>query len=254
MKKNWTSHPNSALATIVVSCFKIVSRPYRLQIGNSTRLELPRKNGRSCSRNLQNKMTSELEEKLFNDFPKLFFEDPETKQKPTLYYGIECGDGWEHLIRSTCETLSCRGTFIAGIKQPFFKAYSLDVGLHNISRKIEKKLNLKTYSLYSQKLNRRYGTYGGYITKITQIKEKFGGLRMYYEIHDNFNSSDVRQFDKASLDRERSHYVGWVAGITGYAEALSEKTCEHDGSPGQLYSKGWWKTLCPECAIKAQKI
>lgn len=64
-----------------------------------------------------------------------------------------------------------------------------------------------------------------------QIKEKFGGLRMYYKGGD---------------------YKDYIAGTIRLAENLSYKTCEVTGNKGNLCVKDrWFKTLCPE---KAQEL
>jgi hypothetical protein len=66
----------------------------------------------------------------------------------------------------------------------------------------------------------------------TQIKEKFGGLRLYYEGGDEF-----------------------IQGVVRTAEAISYKICEETGNPGCLYAKsnGWIQTLCPERAVGLEK-
>lgn len=63
---------------------------------------------------------------------------------------------------------------------------------------------------------------------ITQIKEKFGGLRFYYY----------------GGDEE-------VRGMVRLAESLSYHICEHCGSTKNVtQTKGWIKTLCEDCIIK----
>lgn len=58
--------------------------------------------------------------------------------------------------------------------------------------------------------------------KIVQIKEKFGGLRVYT----NYTTDELQ-----SLIRK--------------AEELSFKTCEHCGEPGKLRNRGsWLYTAC----------
>lgn len=54
-----------------------------------------------------------------------------------------------------------------------------------------------------------------------QIKEKFGGLRFYYE-----GGDDV------------------VDGMVRMAEAWADNTCEECGAPGHARHSGWIKTLC----------
>jgi hypothetical protein len=55
----------------------------------------------------------------------------------------------------------------------------------------------------------------------TQVKEKFGTLRFYY------NGGD-----------------GVVRGIERMAESMSAVTCETCGAPGKSRSGGWIQTLC----------
>ena len=68
--------------------------------------------------------------------------------------------------------------------------------------------------------------------KFVQIKEKFGGLRLYY----NLNT-------QASPAREKEIHA-YIQGLTAFAEEMSYQTCENTGAPGKLFTKGWHKTLC----------
>lgn len=66
----------------------------------------------------------------------------------------------------------------------------------------------------------------GYI-EVTDVKEKFGGLRFYY---DNYSKSDE-----------------FISGMVDFAEIMSEVTCEVCGRPGILRTDlSWLKTLCNE--------
>ena len=58
----------------------------------------------------------------------------------------------------------------------------------------------------------------------TQIKEKYGGLRMYH-----FGGSD------------------FVEGVVRMAEHMSYRTCERCGHPGSPNKSGWIMTLCDSC-------
>ena len=55
-----------------------------------------------------------------------------------------------------------------------------------------------------------------------QVKEKFGGLRFYYQGGD----------DK-------------IDGMVRMAESWAAHSCEECGAPGTSGGKGWIKTLCP---------
>ena len=89
-------------------------------------------------------------------------------------------------------------------------------------RKIEKKLKLKPHSLYNVK-RLKLDFFAGWEIQFAQIKEKFGGLRFYYnggdEVIDNMVDS---------------------------AEMTADKTCEMCGKPGEKRGGGWIKTLCDE--------
>ena len=55
----------------------------------------------------------------------------------------------------------------------------------------------------------------------TQVKEKYGTLRFYV----------------SSATDEQYNYIS-------FAETMSGRVCEECGSPGKLYTDGWYKTLC----------
>jgi hypothetical protein len=57
---------------------------------------------------------------------------------------------------------------------------------------------------------------------VEQIKEKFGGLRFYYQGGDD-----------------------QISGMVRMAEAWADRHCEECGAPGTSGGRGWIKTLCP---------
>lgn len=66
----------------------------------------------------------------------------------------------------------------------------------------------------------------GYI-EVIEVKEKFGGLRFYY---DNHSKSDK-----------------FISGMVDFAEIMSEVTCERCGRPGSFRGElPWFKTLCDD--------
>ena len=73
------------------------------------------------------------------------------------------------------------------------------------------------------KLNKREYT----PVKFDQIKEKFGGLRVYYSGGDDY-----------------------IAGAVALAEDMSYRTCERCGHPGEPSKTGWIMTLCAACQEK----
>jgi hypothetical protein len=243
MKNKWWISPLGELIAFTANNAKFDQNAEQLKIHRKFRFEPPWDDGKRAEVNYTQKMNEELEKGLLRDFPGIL------KVKT-----FSCGNGWEQIIRIALDYISGCTEFIAEVKEPFYGAYKLDVGLHNTARKVERLFGLPAYTLYKQKLSNRYGKFGGFKTKITEVKEKFGTLRIYYEVSDNFKPSDAAKFSKRSIDLERSKYIGWVGGIIDYAESLSGKTCENDGSPGVLHSCGSWKTLCYECATNTEKL
>jgi hypothetical protein len=67
-----------------------------------------------------------------------------------------------------------------------------------------------------------------------QIKEKFGGLRVYWCI-----DGELYDVDECSIA---------VSALVKEAEKKAWKTCEACGKPGELRRGGWMKTLCDEHA------
>ena len=64
---------------------------------------------------------------------------------------------------------------------------------------------------------------------VQQIKEKFGGLRFYYDGGDDT-----------------------IYGMVRIAESWADHTCEECGKPGKSRSGGWIKTLCDEHAAERE--
>ena len=65
---------------------------------------------------------------------------------------------------------------------------------------------------------------------VAQIKEKFGGLRFYYD------GGDER-----------------IRGMVQMAESWADRSCEECGAPGQRRDGGWIKTLCDHHEAERQQ-
>jgi hypothetical protein len=75
--------------------------------------------------------------------------------------------------------------------------------------------------------------------RITQIKEKFGILRAYFDYN----------FPEGSSPPE--DYCDKIDKLVEDAEVLSSNTCEHcGGSPATQTTNGWITTLCERCMVK----
>lgn len=128
-----------------------------------------------------------LENQLAEQFPDLFF-DAENNDKSLMMFGCECSDGWYQLIYQACLA-------IAGHKQ------------HVAS------------SRYDQAHKDNVAAF-----RWSQIKEKYGTLRLYHYGGDSF-----------------------ISGVIALASQLSAVTCEVCGMPGRTRGTGWVRTLCDTC-------
>lgn len=129
-------------------------------------------------------MIQSLQEKLYEDFPDLFADRNKSPRESCMSFGIECGNGWYDLIRSVCYR----------IKQ------------HEENKKYRKESASDISVVFNQ------------------VKEKFGGLRIYYRGGDDY-----------------------VDGVVDMAEEMSYKICERCGNRGTPNQGGWIVTLCDFC-------
>lgn len=68
--------------------------------------------------------------------------------------------------------------------------------------------------------------------EVVQIKQKFGGLRFYYDYKDD--AVGLTEYDK-----------GLISGIVDMAECIACTTCEYCGENGELRNiKGYYTTCC----------
>lgn len=128
---------------------------------------------------------------LYEKYPSLFALK-DNKTEPIGAYGIECGDGWLDILSSLCFLIA------------------------------QHERNIEGRNKYLQKEGKEPVAYESF--KFTQIKEKFGGLRIYYNGGDEY-----------------------IRGLMGMAESWSYKTCEICGNKGQTTKHGWLKTICEKC-------
>ncbi len=78
----------------------------------------------------------------------------------------------------------------------------------------------------------------GILMTITQIKEKYGSLRIYYGFI-------------PSVKPPNQLWIDIIADIINTAEQRSQTTCEVCGTYGELSErKNWVKTLCEDCRKK----
>jgi hypothetical protein len=137
-------------------------------------------------------MKQELENKLFEKYPQLFGNKDKSIMESCMAWGIECSDGWYDIISSVCWEI---------------KQHEDNISMQT---KFQKEKNPEYKSDY-------------YPVTFDQIKEKFGGLRIYFSGGDDY-----------------------VSGVIGMAEDMSYKLCEVCGNKGRPNEGGWITTLCDE--------
>lgn len=136
-------------------------------------------------------MRQELEEQLVKQFPLCFGDYGKDMRETCMAWGCECGDGWFNIIKEACE-----------------KAEPI------ISKWIETNRN-----------DPEYENYQDWAPRFSQVKEKYGTLRLYF-----------------------TTYPDGIAEIETEAENKSAVTCEKCGKPGKLRGSGWYYTACVSCS------
>lgn len=144
-------------------------------------------------------MNPELQSKLYDKYPQFFSNKDKDIQSSCMAWGCECGDGWYDIISTVCWMIKQHEDNIRGRKEYLEK---------NDPEK------LSTEPEY-------------FSVKFDQVKEKYGGLRLYFSGGDDY-----------------------VEGLVSMAEAFSYKICEICGEKGQPNKGGWITTLCETCKSK----
>lgn len=137
-------------------------------------------------------MKKELDEYLVKKYPKIFVDRYASIQQSCMAFGFEHSDGWFWLIDQLCNSIQ---SYIDN--------------------------------------NNKYRSEDKQISQViaTQVKEKFGTLRFYYDGGDEY-----------------------ISGMVSLAENMSGDICEFCGSTKNVgYTKGWVSTICEDCLKKNEK-
>jgi len=138
-------------------------------------------------------MNSELQNQLYEKYPQLFFNKDKTPMESPMCFGIECGEGWYDILSSLC--------------------WMIKQHEENISERIRIRNKVGTQN---DKEDIDY-----FPVKFDQIKEKYGGLRVYFSGGDEY-----------------------IEGLVSMAEAISYKICDVCGNKGEPNKDGWISTRC----------
>jgi len=135
-------------------------------------------------------MNDELQNKLYEKYPQLFVNKDKTPMQSCMCFGIETGEGWYEILSSLCWMI----------------------------KQYEDSIVWQTE--WNQKTNPEYKS-DYFPVKFDQIKEKFGGLRVYFSGGDQY-----------------------IEGLVSMAEAMSYKVCDVCGNKGEANKQGWISTRC----------
>lgn len=140
-------------------------------------------------------MRDELDTQLCEKYPKIFKDRFADMRTTAMCWGFECDDGWFNIINALCA---------------------------NIQSHIDWRNSTRELLLKDNPYNRPIPDEIHQVIA-TQVKEKFGTLRFYYD-----GGDDV------------------IDGMVRMAESMSGVTCETCGKPGESRGGGWIRTLCEE--------
>ena len=158
-------------------------------------------------------MKRELEEKLYEKYPKIFKQKDLSMRETAMCWGISCGDGWYDLLDVLCQEIQ------SVIDYPIVEIARCKKQLaenENLTEDTIDYLKEKIVELEKSIIDQ---------VQATQVKEKFGQLRFYIDGGD---------------DR--------VEASISFAESMSLKVCEVCGNSGKPAGNYWVKILCSSCS------
>lgn len=177
-------------------------------------------------------MNKELEQKLYEKYPKLFRQAELSTQESCMGWGCTCSNGWYNIIDLLCSNIqhhidwrNCGGEY-----ESHKKTNKQKLGTVWVIWKRYLKLNWYRVFWLTKELVRLIKIqYAKQVPQVefVQIKEKFGTLRVYYSGGD----------DK-------------IDGMVRLAESISGVTCEECAAPGETGGSYYIRTLCDECREK----
>jgi hypothetical protein len=173
-------------------------------------------------------MDKNLEKQLVEKYPTLFRDYGKSPQETCMSWGCEHDDGWYDLIDNLSSYLSA-------------------VSRDHMYIKVKESYTLTDEDYEKYKINKDYPRFKIPNPTIIyqQIKEKWGGLRVYVSITQDLGDELLAKLDEDDYDSQYDKAYSEIYSVVSYTEFLSKRVCEVCGSKGKTYYDGWWKTLCP---------
>jgi hypothetical protein len=173
-------------------------------------------------------MNQEKDEALCKKYPLIFSGRNQPMTETAMCWGFECGDGWYHILDNLCANIQNHIDWRTKQRNDASK-YNIMVGDAKNNNwaafdEYYKHINIQSRDEYKERvLNAEFQSIPDAIPQVVavQVKEKFGGLRFYYNGGDDY-----------------------IRGLASMAESMSTSTCEECGAPGSTRSGGWVRTLC----------
>jgi len=156
-------------------------------------------------------MREDLQNKLYEKYPKIFVQKDLPMTQTAMCWGISCGDGWYDIIDTLC----------------FHIQQQVDSPIESVERyeKILSEPDLEEANRgYLESLLQQAKSNIIEQVEAAQVKEKYGGLRFYV-----MGGNET------------------VDALISFAEDMSYRTCESCGSPATPSEGGWITTRCNKC-------
>lgn len=171
-------------------------------------------------------MKKELDEELCRKYPKLFRDRNAPMTVTCMCWGFDCGDGWYNIIDALCGNIQAhidnsRKDRVSALRYNRVLQKAIDGNIEALQNHFQ----MPTLSDWMKEAiaEKKFRKVPDKVRQVvvSQVKEKFGGLRFYVDY-----GNDV------------------TYGMISMAESMSYRTCEVCGSPGKSNSSGWITTLC----------
>lgn len=166
-------------------------------------------------------MNKHLEKYLVKKYPEIFVDYGGDMRRTCMAWGMSHGDGWFFLIDALCSSIQNHIDNPQYVYKKTFKVYCIRTW-----NWIARTLRLPYRWFYYRGEQMELGPKMPQVVA-RQVKEKFGGLRFYYDGGDD----EIR-------------------GMVRLAESLSYRICEECGVMNELVNRnggGWIRTTCPCC-------
>ena len=174
------------------------------------------------------KTIDELDKFLCETYPKMFVDRNKSMQETCMCWGFEVGIGWSNILQVLCSLIQwhidqsekdfeydtryelMRTSAVAGDTSLLNEYVE---GLHSTYKElIIEEILTESPRVIRQKVEQ---------VVVTQVKEKFGTLRFYYNGGDNY-----------------------IDALVAMAEGMTARTCEECGNPGHRSDNGWIRVRC----------